>query len=371
MRSIFNKQLPVTHAAWVASSLVLLHICLIPDLYSATYYFTDLAVYQLPALLLLVVPVAIERAHRAATAAGRWAAGLVTGVATVAVAGSNEMTIGLLGWTLAVGLAASIYQKKRISIRIWLFLLGLLLAGSLLSLRAPGNFSRLAVNAVPVSGLLPLLGRLTKALKLLLLSPELHAILLTPLVLAPLGIRLLAYRPAGLRLPLLMSCCLLLSGLVVGCLPYMLVWEPPVPTRAINVLLWWLLFGWLTACWAALPAAATSFLLNLRSLRWVAGVVLVVVVTLTSVRAWQELLFSAPTYASQWAARYQLFRQAAQQPGAKVTVAPMMHVRPRYVMIRGYDLQPYYSFLLNREAAEWFGLDSVRTDASQMHLAAF
>ncbi|MVN76219.1 hypothetical protein GO988_07770 [Hymenobacter sp. HMF4947] len=375
LHSLAAKTLPASTAGWLAGGLVLLHTVLVPDLYSAVYYFTDLVVYQLPALLLVLVPVAVARAHRAPTAGGKRLALAAAGAGTVAVAGSNELTIALLGWLLLAGFGLSCYQKKGSSARIWLVLGVVLLLGASFALRAPGNFSRLGVEAKPTVGvgLVQVVARLAKAVKLILLAPELHAMLLVPLLLAPLGVRLLPARPTGLRMPLVVSAGFLLLGLVVGCLPYMVVWEAPVPTRAVNVLMWWLLLGWVVACWAALPATTTaSAAFRFGGMRLVASLVLAAVVVATSVRAWQELLLDAPAYARQWEARYQLFQRAAQLPGPKeLTIAPMLNVTPRYVMIRGYDIQPSYHFYTNVETAAWFGLDSVRTDARQLRQAAF
>jgi hypothetical protein len=367
LRRVSQQQLSKSLCAWLAGGLTLLYLSIVPDAYSATYYFTDIIVYQVPALLLLLVPLAIDQAQRA-TPASRSYWRLLALIGTLAVAGSNEMTIALLGWLLLAGFAISVYRKQAHSAYIWFGLGIVLLVAGGLALYAPGNQVRLQVNATPATSLSQVSSRLLKGLKLVLQSFSLHLGLLLPLLGTRLGVRLLPSRPSGLAIPLPISAAFLLLGVGLGSLPYALVWDTPLPPRAINVLLWWLLLGWLVACWASVSPATQPLG---RSARLLIAGMLLLLVGLTSLRVWQECLREAPRYAAQWQARYELFRQAARRPHTKLTITPMLAVTPHHIMIQGYDLQPDYDFYTNRQLARWFGLDSVRTDPAQMKRAAF
>ncbi|GGF27964.1 DUF6056 family protein [Hymenobacter cavernae] len=370
LRRLTTNQLAGATAGWLAVGLTLLYLAIVPDVYSAVYYFTDVAVYQLPALLLVVVPLAVDQAQRAPAASSRRRWLLVAGIGTLAAAGSTELNIVLLGWLILVGFAVSLYRRQAISARIWFGLGVLLLVVGLVGLSAPGNYVRMRVDSAPATSLPQAFRRLVKAVRLVFPSFSLNSVLLLPLLLAPLGVRLLPGRPRGLAFPLLLSTAFLLIGVVLGCLPYAFIWEATIPTRAVNVLLWWLLLGWPVACWAALPMTAPAVPLG-HSARLLIALYLTATIALVSWRAWLEWTLEAPQYAQQWQARYTLFRRAAQQPKTKLTIAPMVNITPRHILIHGYDIRPYYHFYINWQTAGWFGLDSVRTDPKQNNRAAF
>ncbi|OGX81527.1 hypothetical protein [Hymenobacter coccineus] len=369
LRHLTTGKLTASTAAWLAAGLTLLYLAVVPDVYSAAYYFTDLAVYQLPALWLVVVPVAVNQAHRVPIRSRRHLWLLLASLGTAATAGATELAVVLLGWMLFIGFTSSLIRKQRNSARIWFGLGCLLLIVSGLAFSAPGNYARMQVNATPVASAAECFHRLLNNVRSVFASPGLHGIALVPLLLAPLGVRLLPGRPAGLALPLPLGTALLLVGVVLGCLPYALVWDTPMPLRATNVLLWWLLIGWLLVCWASLGPSLPRVLSP--PARLLIAVFLAAIVSLTSVRAWLELAIDAPPYVHQWQGRYALFDRQAQQPNQKLTIAPIVGVTPRHITIHGYDIQPYYNFYVNGQVASWFRMDSVRTDPSQMGHAAF
>jgi hypothetical protein len=143
LRCVTSQRLTKAESLWLAAGLTLTYVCLVPDKYATLYSYTDWAVYQLPAVVLLLVPVAIDQMQRATARYQRrfWGVGAVLG--TVWAAGSNEMTIALLGWLLLVGLGVSLYRNQRYCARIWLGLLLVLLMAGSIAVGAPGNYERM------------------------------------------------------------------------------------------------------------------------------------------------------------------------------------------------------------------------------------
>lgn len=368
IRHLTGQRLPQKENRWLAAGLALTYACLVPDKYATIYSFTDWAVYQLPALLLVLVPVAIDRMQRAATRHQRrwWSAGAVVG--TVAAAGSNEMTIVLMGWVLAVGFGVSVYRRQRQCTRIWAGLLVVLLVAGGVTVGAPGNYQRLKTYGPEPFGKATVIGLYwARSISYIFTQPATLLTLGLPLLLRPLGVRLLPARPPGLRMPLLVGAAIVFGGTVLGALPYSIL-EAPFE-RPVNVLEWWLLLGWLLACWASLPASEPPSVP--AAVRHLMGVLLVVATAFPISRAWMELVVNAPSYASQWQERHQILRKASAQGIKKVTMAPILHIRPFHTLIRGYDNQPDARNIRNVNVAAWYGLDSVRTNPRLMPSALF
>lgn len=368
LRSLSNKTIPALQAAWLAAGIALLYICLVPDKYSTVYYFTDLAVYQLPAAFLLLVPVAVERMHRAPTRLQRRLWAVVAGVATIQVAAGNEMSLALLAVTLLTGVVMSVIRKQKKSAAIWASLLALLVLAGGIAVIAPGNYERLKTyGPTPYLPPMQLAQRMGAALKYIFTDANTLLTLALPLALGPLAARLLPARPPGLRLPLVVGAAIVLLGTCLGAAPYNLIPQPF--ERPMNVLEWWLLLGWLTACWASMPANEPPIVS--RPIRLVVAGAVVLALSVTCGRAWVEFLINAPSYSRQWEERNQVLKQAAASGSQIVELRPILQVQPRHVLIRGYDNQPKYNDVRNMGIAKWYGLDSVRTNPRLLSQALF
>lgn len=128
--------------------------------------------------------------------------------------------------------------------------------------------------------------------------------------------------------------------------------------------------GWCAACWAALPPERQEPVPTSAPLRWVVGALLLVMSAAPTIRAWQELLCEAPRWAAQCDARLPVYAAATGRPGL-LTMPPIIEVLPRYVLVRGYDIQPDAKNPLNQVTAGYFGIDSIKTGGPLLFKAAF
>ncbi len=354
----------------LAVALFLLFVAIIPDIYSALYWFASQVTHHTASLFLLLIPVSVAQAHRATRPLGQagWV-GLALG-GTCLTGGSSEVVTLLLGWLLAVACVISLARREYQHATVWASLLLLLAGVALLDCLAPGTLNRLKPVHRDGAGIAARLyavwqpAWLAKAIVLLLWTPGTLLILIVPLLFQPFAARLHAVRPAGFRLPLLVSSAILLAGVFLGaCLMQLEITTTQVASRCANVLLWWLLIGWLAACWAALPPYPTPIYGSSSPIRPIGLALLCFLLVPPVLRAWHELLVDAPAWNQQCQRRYALLRQAAQQnPHAPVQLAPIYHVTPRYVLVRGYDIAPTFNKPYNRDIARYFGVDSVRVD---------
>jgi hypothetical protein len=156
-------------------------------------------------------------------------------------------------------------------------------------------------------------------------------------------------------------------GTILGALPYS-IFEAPFE-RPVNVLEWWLLLGWLAACWASLPDNSPPVVP--AAVRQLVALLLVVATAFPISRAWVEVAVNAPSYAKQWQERYQMLREASEQGIRKVRFTPILNIKPRHTLIRGYDNQPDAKNIRNVNVAAWYGLDSVQTNPQLMSHALF
>jgi hypothetical protein len=285
-------------------------------------------------------------------------------VATVAAAGSNELTIVLLGWILLVAIGLSVYHKQWLALRYWIVICAVMLVAATVAVAAPGNYYRVKIDSDPFPGIIPLIVRTAGALQDLIFAPNALLILSIPLVFAPFAIRFLPTRPAAFNIPLAYGAMIVIGGLWLGTMLYQSVWNDPMPIRANNVLFWWWLISWIVACWAAAPAKPVASQFPSFAIRAVTIVVFALVVSRVSLRAWRELLTAAPQYASQWNERYQYFRVMNQQPPRRAIVTPLSGISSRGVLLQGVDYKMDSKHPYNAQAAKWFGLTEItRSDA--------
>lgn len=368
IRSLTNRYLSGRDALWLATGVALIYVCLVPDKYATLYSFTDFAVYQIPAALLLVVPVAIERVHRSASSASRRCWALVAAFTTIAASASNEMTLALLGWVLTVGFTISIHRRQIKSSFIWGSLLLLLLLSGGIAVAAPGNYERMKTyGSHPIPNLTELAHRMAVSIKYIFTEPSTLLTLCFPILLAPLGVRLFPARPPGLHFPLVIGAFLVFVGTFLGALPYSILLAPL--ERPVNVLEWWLLLSWLAACWASLPTDAPVAVP--KSIQQMVALALLIAICINGSRAWQELLISGQSYGQQWQDRYTTLVLAKHHGIRVVEMKPIIGIQPRHTLIRGYDNQPNFNNIRNVNIAKWYGLDSVRTNPKLMHEALF
>lgn len=368
VRTFTGKRMPRQQAGWVSMALWLTFVFTIPDIHSGVYWFAGLVVHQLACCLLLLVPAAVARASQAPTAKARWLLAAALGTGTMA--GTSELGVWLLSLVLLLGAAKSLWDRQWRQLAGWAGLL-LLLGGSFaVALLAPGNYERLATAPAMPQSLLTLAAQVGPGLRLVLWQPVFFALLLVPILFAPVGAALLPFRPKGMQLPLLLGAAVVLAGIVGGVAMLSITIGPQLLARGVNVLYWWTLFGWLAACWASLPAAGKPYGSFSPAVRLLVGGLLLVVFAAPVRRAWQEALYEAPAWAAQSEARIPIYLKHRGQH-VKLIVPPIVHVQPRYVLVRGYDIQPYYLHPLNTSTASYFNLDSVKIDASWPVHAAF
>lgn len=363
VRTLTSSQLRRREALLLAVGIALLYIALVPSKFSALYYFTDFVVYQAPIWLLVLVPLAVERWHRVSKSVSRTGWGAVAAAGTVAGAGSNELTLVLFGWVLLVAIGLSAYRRQWRSLRLWISLGSLLFVFGAISLLAPGNTGRQQLDSglAPITSFWEAASRLVVLLRYLFVEPAFLVVPVLTLVLGPLAERIMPARPPGLRLPLLLSAAVLVTGVVLATIPYALMWaRVPLLTRATNALVWWWLLGWIVAAWASLPPVPSTVPAGSLAVRMLLGFVLVVILLLSSARAYLDLQYDAPTYARQWDYRFEALRQASRTPHVPLQVPPLPPLTNRLTFLPPDDLSTVYGFGVNTRLATWFGVDSVR-----------
>ncbi|WP_460556685.1 hypothetical protein [Hymenobacter daeguensis] len=366
LRRLTSGNMSRSQAGWITCLLLLVYIAAIPDIHSSLYWFSGQVVHQIPMLLLIIIPVAVARAHQTiGTTRKAWLS--LSGLGTSIVGGSSELGIILLALFLMLAIGLSMHRRQLNSLIIWGVLLIILGLTTGIHVAAPGNYVRLSASTsrVPIH-FTTLLVAIGKSLRLVLWQPTALLLLAVPILFASQQGLLRQHQPAGLRLPLPIGITVLLIGLVSGItLMLTTIGGPPLLARAINFLLWWLLIGWCMACWAALPTESFPPVQHrLAKISYVLVMLLLVMTMAPVIRAWQEVLVDAPKWARQCDARLPIYAAASGHHGV-LTVTPIVGVVPRYVLVRGYDIQPGPGHPLNVATAAYFRIDSVRTGGPQ------
>ncbi|MGI4824446.1 MAG: DUF6056 family protein [Janthinobacterium lividum] len=378
LHSLLQRALRPLGTFTLAGGLFLFFIALIPDIYSALYWFASQVTHHLSSLLLLLVPVSVVRFHQATQRVSKMGWWSVAATGALFTGGASELVTLLLGWFLLAACGVSLVRRQGYQARIWASLLFVLAAAAVLVVVAPSNIHRLQPATADLSGIAAQLAQfwqpywLAQALLRFFFRPGTAFLLVFPLLLAPLRPVLVAVRPRGLRLPLGVSAGVLLGGVLLGAFLLQLeVAGHDLSSRCANVLVWWLLLGWLVACWAALPQVpvAPSRWSN-QVVRYSIGALLVVFLAAPVRRAWHEVLLDAPAWQRQCGQRYKLLQRLARTtPHVNVQVLPIRQVVPHYVLIRGYDIATSYNSPYNRDMAAYFGVDSVRVDPTARQAA--
>ncbi|MVN75361.1 hypothetical protein GO988_03390 [Hymenobacter sp. HMF4947] len=348
--------------AW-SVALLLGHLYVMPSPYAAFYWFSSAVVYQVPAILSLVFPVAVLQSLRAGSRWGRIAWYTLAVGAMLGVAGALELSLLLLGWALAWLCYLAYRRADRPALHRWLGLAGFALVAGVVVAAAPGNLVRMHEEHLgPAIPLWKVLGRAVVQTYMFLTEPrQVTALVVAPLLLARLGYRLRHLRPTGLRLPLRWGLCFVLGGVGLQMLFLSFTaWGYPA-VRALNFMWFGLFTSWLVVLWAALPAGPSSTCQLLLRLRLPALLYVLVLVGGGPERAaWREWFENAPAYRRQLAARDAAIRRARQAGAHEVAVEPLQGIHPQYVLILGETLSARASASYNQDAARWYGLDSLR-----------
>ncbi|WP_022823243.1 DUF6056 family protein [Hymenobacter norwichensis] len=366
VRRLTGQQLRRREAGLLAAGLSLVYVALAPYRFSVLYYFTEIAVYQVATWLLVLVPLAVERLHRASNCNSRRAWGLAAVVGTIAAAGSNELTLIQLCWLMAVAAGISLFRRQYYSLRIWIGLGILLVICGTISVLAPGNTARQHLDGavVPAASAWEAASRLVILLRYLFVEPYMLIAPILTLVLAPLAARTLPARPLGLKLPLLLSAIVLVVGVMLAAVPYALMLpRPPLLPRATNAMVWWWLLGWIVASWASLPTEPATVPAASPAVRTLLAFVLLIVVFISSGRAYLDLQHDAPEFARQWEQRFQALQYAGRTPHTVLRVPPLPPLTNRFNFLPPDDLSTMPGFGVNTRLAIWFGVDSVQVMA--------
>ena len=369
LRELSGRRLSGGPALRAAALLLLLGLAGLPSVYPTFYWFTSSTGYQTGIVLMLLVPVAVLRALRAPSAGARaaWYGAALLG--TAVVVGLNEVALLLLNWLLLVCAGLSYAQGRPRAARAWGGLLLCALVGSAVALLAPGNFARLAAaqpgGRAAVSPVAVLGHAAENLTQFLTAPPQALVLVLAPLLLGPLLVRWRHHRPTGFRLPLAAGLGVLVVGLAASFVLLAYVSLGQAPGRTLSFLWMWLLLGWVSVLWAAVPAqVAPAVRRHLGQAHWPAvGFAALVLLVGTERYAWVEWLCSAPRWRAQHEARFAQMREAARRGQHTVALEPLSGFTPHYLSVIGETL--YYhpngpdQQHNNRVTGQWFGLDSV------------
>jgi hypothetical protein len=186
LRVLTRQQLGWGAASAWSAVLLLGQLFSMPSPYAAFYWFSSANVYQVPAILGVVWPVAALQALRASRLWARvsWL-GLAAG-ALLGMAGSLELALLLLGWSLAWLCYLAYRRADARALRYWLGLAMLALAAGAVVVASPGNFVRLHHDgAGPAVPLWQILGRAVLQTGLFLTEPrQVTALVVMPVAIA-------------------------------------------------------------------------------------------------------------------------------------------------------------------------------------------
>lgn len=383
LRTLSERRLPRSQAALAAGVFLLSYLHMIPDTYSAIYWFTGSVVYHVAGLTLLLVFIASARARQATRAGARRGWQCVAAFSVFVAAAANEMTLLHLLLGLAMLLGVSWYRRQWPQVRWWSALLALTLVVAVVTVVAPGNLVRMqyeayskdpspgnvvrqvlaAVPGVP-KGMIHLLLWRANALKLVL-----PTLLWLPAV---VYWQRRGWLGSGVRLPWYWGAFFMVGSFALSMLLFLGVMRQMPPDRVVNGLLLFLFPAGLVVIWAALAYAARPLVWQPPT--WLSPWVAVAYVAVFSYigkprRAWQELVLSAPAYDRQLLAREQQLRSAWSQGIEHVVVKPFIGVKPYGVLITPWEMTTDIYHYVNYETALYFDVKTIAVDKELLPLA--
>jgi hypothetical protein len=181
--------------------------------------------------------------------------------------------------------------------------------------------------------------------------------------------------PTGLRLPWYLGLLAWLVVLWLSMLLFQLTTARFPPPRAENGLWLALLPAWLLLCaaaWlAACPAGAPTWLARVKPAGGVVGLLYLAGLLLLTAphQAWEELWFNARSYDVQMLAREKQLREAGSWGKGNLILSPIKNIKPRHILISGWELSTNPGHYVNTETALYFGLESVCIDEQKLPLA--
>lgn len=378
-----SRQLPRVLAALVAALFLLFYLQLIPDPYSAIYWFTGAMVYHVAGLAMLLAFTAAARAQQTSRPAARYAWQLIAAICTVATAAANELILIQLLLGIALALGMSWYHRKWPQVRWWSALLALALVAAVITVVAPGNYARMQFEGYSkdpngsslVLQMLKAIPRTPGAMVHVLIGRGRMLKFLLPLLLwvpAVLYWQRRGWLGTTLRLPWQLGVGFWLSGLTFSMWLLRGIMGPALPDRVVNGLFLFLLPASLLVIWAAVAYHAPRFTVRLPAWAWRwLPVVYLAVFSFVSLprRAWQELLLSAPSFDQQLLAREEQMRSAWGQGVEHLVVKPIIGIKPRNVLIVDWDLTTDVWHYVNTETALYFQVKTIAVDKKLLPLA--
>lgn len=284
------------------------------------------------------------------------------------ITGFHELVALMLLGVLFTG-AVIVWRERRPNLEIWLILLVVVILGTAVSLLAPGNLERAAIQfphghsvGERIIAFARLLIRLLRWIDVKLLA----ASILLALAFGPLfprqgraSMRTWAIPFAGVAI--LLGSCAAVAFITGG----------PGNGRTQGLLYTAFCIAWVTSLFTLLevaprPSYGTDHS-PLRIVRHVAAVLLCVSM-LTSANngsTTRDLVLEAPAWGRVMAHRYELMRRAARLDGATadVVVPSVVHLS---TFFRDLDIGPNSGFWSNHSFAAHFGVRSVRVGDSQV-----
>lgn len=355
---------PEVRQPWIALAtllLLVLHWDGVPSPGETFYWFSGALEYQGSLTLALLALAAVIGASRRAAGSSATAYLVAAVPAAFGVAGLHELVGALLAASLAVGTCVTWRRRPRAR-HVWGIALAASLAGTLVSVLAPGNAVRstLYLGHGQLDVAVPLTLRMCREylgpwlLDVRLLSATVWIVMGTPLVDA---------RPDWARAVrgrwLLIVPAAVLSCLVGGFFATSWGLALPTPPRTAGAFHLLFLLGWFAT--AICSAGALDRSLRGPAGRWTgraAAMLLAVSVLVTgnARRATRDLGDRAPRYQRAMEIRYQQIRHA-QAGGPRHLVVPRTGRAPRSVF--AYDITTDAGHVRNRTVARAYGLESI------------
>jgi hypothetical protein len=304
-------------------------------------------------------------------------------ICAIVAAAANEMTTMHLILGLMMLLGISYYRRQWPQVRWWSGLLVLTLVVAIITVIAPGNYIRMQYEGYskePSSGnlvrqMLAAIPGTPKAMAKLLFGRGNGFKLLLPVLLwVPTALywQRRGWLGSSVRLPWFWGAFFLLGSFALSMLLCTGVMRQMPPDRVVNGLMLFLSPVSLLVIWAGLAYPVRP--LSWQPPTWLSPWIAVAFLAIFSCvgkprRAWQELLFSAPSYDQQQLAREEQMRSAWSKGIEHLVVKPIIGVKPYGVLITPWDLTiDPYSYI-NYETALYFDVKFIVVDKELAPLA--